>query len=34
MPRGQRQRLLEREDPLSRAVVLVGLFESLLKSNP
>ena len=34
MPRGQRQRLLEREDPLSRAVVLVGLFESLLKSTP
>jgi hypothetical protein len=34
MPRGQRQRLLEREDPLSRAVVVVGLLESLLKSTP
>lgn len=34
MPRGQRQRLLEREDPLSRAVVVVGLLESLLKSAP
>jgi Lon protease-like protein len=34
MPRGQRQRLLEREDPLSRAVVVVGLLESLLKSKP
>lgn len=34
MPRGQRQRLLEREDPLARAVVVVGLLESLLKSKP
>ena len=34
MPRGQRQRLLEREDPLSRAVIVVGLLESLLKSMP
>ena len=34
MPRGQRQRLLEREDPLSRAVIVVGLLESQLKSMP
>jgi Lon protease-like protein len=33
MPRGQRQRLLEREDPASRAVVIVGLLESLLKGT-
>jgi hypothetical protein len=34
MPRGQRQRLLEREDPLSRSLVIVGLLESLLKRAP
>jgi Lon protease-like protein len=34
MPRGQRQRLLEREDPASRAIVIVGLLESLLKGTP
>ena len=34
MPRGQRQRLLEREDPSSRAVVIVGLLESFLKTAP
>ena len=32
MPRGQRQRLLEREDPASRAIVIVGLLEAFLKS--
>ena len=34
MPRGQRQRLLEREDPASRAIVIVGLLEAFLKSMP
>jgi Lon protease-like protein len=34
MPRGQRQRLLEREDPLSRSLIVVGLLESLLKATP
>ena len=34
MPRGQRQRLLEREDPSSRAIVIVGLLEAFLKGTP
>ena len=33
MPRGQRQRLLEREDPAARAIVIVGLLEAFLKSQ-